>query len=335
MKSPKITVFMAAYNVSDYIEESISSILNQTFKDFEFIIIDDGSTDDTSLIVKKFNDSRISFIQNDGNKGIPFTRNRLLELAKGEYIAILDSDDIAYPDRLQLQLNFFSAHPEVALCGGHGKVINETGIETGKNIIVPTDNLINMRMLFNNPFINSSAMFKTQIFRELNGYKDYALAEDFDLFIRISEKYSVANIDAFLVKYRIHGENITIKRSKDQEKHELEILENMQKNLGISFNKNSLNMHKELFRNNLNEAHLCGYLELLRAMKIANTKSKRFDTMKLNLFLFNKWYEILRSKKANVKALSWYFKKELYHNEYFNFKQFRKIFKISLRGLIS
>jgi glycosyltransferase involved in cell wall biosynthesis len=335
MKSPKITAFMAAYNASGYIEESICSILNQTFGDFELIIIDDGSTDDTALVVKKFKDSRIRFIQNDGNKGLPFTRNRLLELGKGEYIAILDSDDVAYPDRFQLQLNFFSSHPEVALCGGHGKIINENGIEADKKIIVPTSDSINMQILFGNPFINSSTMFKTQVFRELNGYRDFALAEDFDLFIRISEKYKVANIDAFLVKYRIHGENITIKRSEDQEKNELKILKNIQSNLGMPFNTNSLNMHKELFTNNLNEAHFAEYLELLRAMKIANTKSNRFDIIKLNQFLFNKWYEILRVKNSNVKALNWYFKKELYNRAFFNFKQFRKIFKISLRGLIN
>lgn len=335
MKSPKITAFMAAYNVADYIEESISSILNQTFKDFEFIIIDDGSTDDTALVVKKFNDSRISFIQNDGNKGIPFTRNRLLELAKGEYIAVLDSDDIAYPDRFQLQLDFFSAHPEAALCGGHGIIINKNGTETGKKIIAPTDDLVNMRMLFSNPFINSSTMFKTQIFRALNGYKDYALAEDFDLFIRISEKYSVANIDAFVVKYRIHGENITIKRSEDQEKHEFEILKNMQENLGISFNTNTLNLHKELFTNNLINAHFSEYFELLVAMKTANMKSKRFDVVKMNQFLFNKWYEILLSKRSNIQALNWYFKKELYCSEYSTFKQLRKMFKSSFRGLIN
>ncbi|KRT17319.1 hypothetical protein ASU31_06520 [Pedobacter ginsenosidimutans] len=335
MKKPKITVFMAAYNTSGFIEESILSILNQTFIDFELLIIDDGSTDNTALIVKTFNDTRIRFIQNNGNKGLPFTRNRLLELARGEYIAILDSDDIAYPERLGLQLNFFSSNPEVALCGGHGKIIDKNGVESEKKIIVPTGDSIGMQMLFGNPFINSSTMFKTEIFRELNGYRDFALAEDYDLFTRISERHKVANIDAFLVKYRIHGENITLKRSEDQKKNELKILKNMQGNLGMSFNINNLNRHEELFTNNLNEAHFQGYFELLVSMKIANTKSKRFDIIKMNQFLFNKWYEILRLKKSNTKALNWFFKKELYDREFFNFKQFRKIFKISLRGLIN
>lgn len=326
---------MAAYNAASYIKDSISSIINQTFKDFELIIIDDGSTDDTALVVKQFNDDRIRFIQNDENKGLPFTRNKLLELARGEFIAILDSDDIAYPERLQLQLSFFYSHPEIALCGGHGKIINENGTESDKEIKVVTDDSINMQILFGNPFINSSTMFKTQIFRELNGYRDFALAEDFDLFIRVSEKYKIANIDAFLVKYRIHGENITIKRSEEQEKHELEILKNIQDKLGMSPTVSSLNLHKELLYNNLNKAHFPGYFQLLSAMKMANAQSKRFDENKLNRFLFNKWYEILRLKKSDAKALKWYFKKELYQPAYFNFKHFRKIFKINLRGLIN
>ncbi|WP_293788901.1 glycosyltransferase [uncultured Pedobacter sp.] len=335
MTSPVITVFMAAYNSSGFIEESIASILTQTFKDFEFIIIDDGSTDDTASVVKKFTDSRIRFIQNEGNKGLPYTRNRLLTLAKGEYIAILDSDDIAYPNRLQLQLDFLYAHPEIALCGGHSKIIDKNGLESNNEIIAPTDDSINMRILFTNPFVNSSTMFKTQAFKEVNGYRDYALAEDFDLFIRISEKYKVANIDAFLVKYRIHGENITIKRSEDQEKNELQILKYIQDSLGMPFNITHLNLHKQLFTNNLKKTSFLSYFDLLNAMKTANTKSKRFDQQKVNRFLFNKWFEILKSKKANVKALNWYFKKELYHPSFFNFKQFRKVFKISLRGLIS
>jgi glycosyltransferase involved in cell wall biosynthesis len=335
MKNPKITVFMAAYNAAAFIAESISSILNQTFIDFELLIVDDGSTDDTSLIVKKFNDSRIRLIHNDGNKGLPYTRNWLLTLARGEYIAILDSDDIAYPDRLQAQFEFLDEHPEIALCGGHAEIINENGIIQNRQLIVPTDENVNMSILFLNPFINSSTMFKADVFRELNGYKDFALSEDFELFVRISEKHPVTNLDKFLVKYRIHGNNITIKKSDEQLKSERKIIQKMQASLGILSSSALINLHMELFTANLHANNYSEYYKLLKAMKIANQQSKRYPTNKFDRFVFNKWHEIIKLQNANKHALSWYFKKDLFSWSYFNFKQFRKALKTSVRGLLS
>jgi glycosyltransferase involved in cell wall biosynthesis len=113
---PKITVFMAAYNSENYISDSIKSILDQSFSDFELLIINDGSTDLTVDIIEKFNDPRIRLVHNDKNRGLTYTRNVALTEALGEYIAILDSDDIAVKNRLELQYNFFQQHPEYALC---------------------------------------------------------------------------------------------------------------------------------------------------------------------------------------------------------------------------
>lgn len=335
MKNPKITVFMAAYNASAFIAESISSILNQTFNDFELLIVNDGSTDDTSSIVEKFNDNRIRLIHNDGNKGLPMTRNRLLALARGKYIAILDSDDIAYPDRLHAQYEFLGEHPEIALCGGHAKIIDENGIIQNRKLIVPTGENVDMALLFHNPFVNSSTMFKADVFRELNGYKDFALSEDFDLFVRISEKYPVTNLDKFLVKYRIHGKNITIKRSDEQLKSEREIIQNMHATLGMLSNAALINLHLELFTANLQASNYSEYYKLFKAMKIANQQSKKYNIDQFDRFLFNKWHEIIKLQKANAHAVGWYFKKDLFSWTYFNFKQFRKVLKISLRGLIN
>jgi glycosyltransferase involved in cell wall biosynthesis len=335
MKNPKITVFMAAYNAAEFIAESISSILNQTFNDFELLIVNDGSTDNTSSIVEMFNDSRIRLINNDGNKGLPDTRNRLLKLARGEYIAILDSDDIAYPDRLQAQFEFLNEHPEIALCGGHAKIIDQDGIIQNKKLIVPTGENVNLELLFVNPFINSSTMFRTYVFREVNGYRDFALSEDFDLFVRISEKYLTTNLDKFLVKYRIHGKNITIKRSNEQVKSEREILQNMQATLGIVSNQVLINLHLELFTSNLNPSNYSEYYKLFKEMKTANQQSKRYTFEQFDRYLFNQWYEIIKLQRSNKHALRWYFKKDLFSRNYFSFKQFRKVLKTSIRGLLN
>ncbi|TCD12755.1 glycosyltransferase [Pedobacter frigidisoli] len=332
---PKITVFMAAYNAAPFIEESITSILNQTFRDFEFIIVDDGSTDETASIIEGFNDSRILLVKNETNKGLQFTRNRLLNLARGMYIAILDADDVALPERLEKQYNFLSTQPQIALCGGHAEIIDEHGVIQQRKIIVPTNQHVNMYMLFCNPFINSSSMFRTEVFIELNGYHDYVISEDFDLFIRFSEKYEVANIDEFLVKYRIHGNNITLKKSDSQIECELKILGNMQKALGMSADANLLNIHLELFTSNIKLKHHFDYFKLLKTIKLANDESHRFNVEQFHKFIFQKCIELIKLQKANKKALSWYFDSNLFRWTYFNFKQFRKISKISLRGIFS
>lgn len=135
MNSPLVTVFMAVYNGQKYISEAINSILNQTFRDFELLIIDDGSTDNTIDNIKLFTDDRIRLIQNHKNLGLFVTRNYGIDQAKGKYFAILDSDDIAFPNRLQIQVNFMERNPQYALCGAKAKVINQMGEEI--DVLIP------------------------------------------------------------------------------------------------------------------------------------------------------------------------------------------------------
>lgn len=335
MTSPKITVFIAAYNEANFIEKSISSILNQTFSDFEIIIVNDGSTDDTVAVIEGFTDSRIKLLHNDGNKGIVYTRNRLLELAKGEFIAVLDSDDIACPERLELQYNFLSSNPQIALCGGHAEIIDEFGVKTGKKFIEPTDDTVDMFMLFGNPFVNSTTMFRTSVFRELKGYNNYFISEDFDLFMRISEKYGVANIDKTLVYYRIHSNNTSTLHANIQTENEHIILSNMQRGVGLIPNKQSLAIHFELFSRNLKIDQLAEYLNFLAKLKTANQDSKRYDTVLFEIFLFKKWIEILKAEEIKKFIPYWYFKKELFSKSFLTFKHARQIIKNSVKQLFA
>jgi len=333
MRKPKITVFMAAYNQAPYIQQSITSILNQSFSDFELIIINDGSTDHTPAVVEKIKDHRITLIHNDGNRGLVYTRNRLLEFAKGDYIAILDADDIAYPDRLALQYNYLLANQEVALCGGHANIINEQGQKTGERLIVPTNNTVDLFMLFGNPFVNSTTMFKTSVFHALRGYQNYTISEDFDLFVRISEKYKVANLDETLVDYRIHSNNTSTLNLSTRLENERTIIKNMHISIGLAVEEKWLNLHEELFGWKLDEKHLEGYLLLLSKLKLANNISKRYNPEIFGRFLFNKWLDILLSHQINGLTLKWYLRNELFSWAYFNFKRFRRAFKNSLKKI--
>jgi len=328
MKAPIVSVFMAAYNAEEFIEGSINSILNQSFKDFELIIVNDGSTDQTVAIVEQIKDPRIKLVHNPKNIGLQATRNRLLDLATGKYIAILDSDDIASTDRLETQVSFLENHSNIALCGGHADVIDENHQFTGIRYIQPCDETLETFMLFGNPFINSTVLFRTEVFLELKGYRDYAPAEDFDLFVRIAANHKIANLDKTLVKYRIHQSNVSKTENHLQLKNENRILENLRVDLGLTSNDHTSAVHLSIYKGTFDRFSFKDYSEFLIQLKRANRQTGRYDQEILDKFLFNKWFKIIREKKAK-NAILLLFNKALFNWKYVTLKQLRKTFKQS------
>lgn len=204
---------MPVYNAGEFLDESIPSILNQTFTDFELIVIDDCSTDNSSPIIKRYADQnpRIVYIRNDKNVGNIATRNKAIERARGIYIAELDGDDIALPSRLKLQYNYLISHPDIVLIGGGAEIINNHGLTIGHKR--PTENfsLIKYKMLFGNPFVHSAIFYKKNIIKELGGYNpDYNHAEDYNLYSGLIHKgYGLGNVTELIIKYRSHQQSIT------------------------------------------------------------------------------------------------------------------------------
>ena len=319
---------MAAYNAEKYIKQAISSILNQSFEDFELLIVNDGSTDQTVAAVQSFDDPRIRLIHNESNQGLVFTRNRALEEATGEFIAVLDSDDIAVPERLQVQYDFMQRHPEVALCSGHAALIDEKGTSTGQQFIVPTDD-VNMEVFFGNPFINPAAMFRTAILRELGGYRDFAPAEDYDFFLRVSEKYRVGNLDQLLVYYRVHGQNTSAIKPAKIRKIETNILKDMYIRWGMPLDERLLDLQYLLYAKNYEAMNIAEVILVMNTLRKANSESGRFPIKELDALLFKKWYEILMIKKPGRAALSLLFNQEWSDASFVTFKQFRRAFKQS------
>lgn len=319
---------MAAYNAEKYIKQAISSILNQSFEDFELLIVNDGSTDQTVAAVRSFDDPRIRLIHNESNQGLVFTRNRVLEEARGEFIAVLDSDDIAVPERLQVQYDFMQRHPDVALCSGHAALIDEKGTATGQRFIVPTDE-VNMEVFFGNPFINPAAMFRTAVLRELGGYRDYAPAEDFDFFLRVSEKYPVSNLDQLLVYYRVHGQNTSAIKPAKIRKIETEILKDMYIRWGMPLNERLLDLQYLLYAKNYEAMSISELILVMNTLRKANRDSGRFPEKRFDALLFKKWYEILMIEKPGRAALSLLLNQEWSHLSFLTFKQFRRAFKQS------
>lgn len=215
MRFPQVTVLMPVYNSSLYIKEAIDSILNQTFRNFEFIIIDDSSTDNSVAIIKSYQDSRIHLIEKPANTGYTNSLNLGLKLAKGKYIARMDSDDISLPDRVSKQVAFMDHHPEVGVCGTW---IETFGSTSGVRKYKTCHEQIKIDLLFRSAFAHPSIMIRKAVLDQWNiDYKaESEPAEDYELWVRLSEHCKLANIPEVLLKYRVHDKQVTSQFSKKQ-----------------------------------------------------------------------------------------------------------------------
>lgn len=215
---PKISVVMPVYNGEKYIRESIDSILNQTFADFELIIINDCSTDSTEDIIKSYSDKRIRYIKNEKNLGVASSLNRGLDIAQGDYIARQDADDISFSDRFCKQLEFMENHSNVAVCGAETEVFGD--VEPHVTYTVFGSRQVKVAMLFSASVAHPVVMMRNDILqRENYRYdKEFDKVEDYDLWLRIGEKYDIDNAHGVMLRYRLHNNQVTRNYSDDYDK---------------------------------------------------------------------------------------------------------------------
>ncbi len=240
---PKVTVLMPVYNGEKFLREAIDSILNQSFSDFELIIINDGSSDSSLSIVNSYDDSRIKLINNIVNKGLVYSRNKGIAEARGKYIAMLDCDDVAYPQRLMRQFIFLENHPEYLMVGSGIETIDDKNNSLGLSINICKDDEVGSRLIFGNIFTQSSIMINRRIFANYKYREEAPFSEDYDLWIRLAENNSIINLPEALIKYRLHsGSTGTIKKNK-MISAVREILVHQLKKLKISPTDRQINLH--------------------------------------------------------------------------------------------
>ena len=230
MVSPKVSVVMSVYNGMPYLRDAVESILNQTLHDFEFIIIDDGSTDGTSQLIKDYAscDPRIVILENDENIGYSRSLNKGFARACGSYIARQDADDISLPDRFEKQLAYFDRHPDVGLLGTRPIFIDENDeiIQDSSYIFVSRPEDIPSRLMDNNCIHHGSIMVRKEIIDQVGFYKvELEPSEDYDLWLRISEISKIANLEEGLYKYREHKQSISSKKRTIQMRNKAIALE--------------------------------------------------------------------------------------------------------------
>lgn len=225
---------MPAFNAARYIEESINSVLSQTYKNFELIIYDDGSTDKTREILLGYTDPRIQIILGDVNKGLIFARNTIAREAKGKYLALLDADDLASPDRFEMQVAFLESG-NADLCGSAYFTKNERTNVSKKSKQRYSNADLKALLLITSPFCNPTVMGKIEAFQQFPYLDANQHAEDYGFFVEAAlSGYTFANLPERLLIYRLHDQQISVLKEASARK----IFEKMQSHylsgLGIS-----------------------------------------------------------------------------------------------------
>jgi glycosyltransferase involved in cell wall biosynthesis len=222
---PKVSVVMSVFNDEPYLRESVDSILNQTFRDFEFIIINDGSTDRTLDILSSYRDARIRLFDQE-NRGLTPSLNRGLSLARGVYIARMDGDDISLPERFVREVQFLDQHSDYGLVGTFCHQIDTQGRFIKTYTFQTSSSKIKEYQWQDCQFYHSSVMYRKKCVDEVGFYREQVgPAEDYDLWFRIAEHCEVANLPEYLHLLRINPEGISLKKRFDQIRYTLFVQE--------------------------------------------------------------------------------------------------------------
>jgi GT2 family glycosyltransferase len=208
---PPVSVVMSVYNGNPYLREAVDSVLAQTFSDFEFIIIDDGSTDETAAILASYDDPRIQ-VHHQSNRGQAAARNWGFALARGELLAGMDADDRSHPERLQKQVEFLNRHPGIGLVGTARRDMDQTGALL-RLLHYPTENSrLQADLLLYNCFCGASVLLRRVCIERVGIYRPEMVGnEDYDLWLRVSEHFQIANLDDPLYDYRNHAQSFSTK----------------------------------------------------------------------------------------------------------------------------
>lgn len=293
--TPVVSVIMSIYNGANYLVQAIDSILTQTFPDFEFLIINDGSTDNTRELIESYSDPRIVLINQD-NMGLTKSLNKGIQLSKGEYIARMDADDISAADRLKTQVEFMEYNSDVAVCGSW---VNTFGDTDSVWRYPTTHDEICSRQLFSNTVVHSSVMIRSSALKESKLLYDekYLRSQDYDLWVRLSRKYKIANINSTLLFLRIHQLNTRIIHNEDQKKSANQIRKKQLIELGLKISDDELEFHSKISRRDYEctKIFIKDAQVWLESLLKANENKELFDRATFKKELAFQWWSICKT----------------------------------------
>ncbi len=295
MQVPAITVLMPVYNGEKYLREAIDSILTQTFTNFEFLIINDGSTDSSEQIILSYTDPRIRYVKNEANLKLIASLNKGFTLAAGKYVIRTDADDVNHAERLQLQYNFMEQHPDVGLLGTGFETFGEN-LPTKTVIYSPDHNTICLKHLYQIHLSHGTSIFRMEVVRKNKLFFDpaYAHAEDYELWTRFSAVSKLANIPQVLYRVRHHEHEVSRLHSNVQQQNSLRVRQNQFKKLGCPLSEEGISLFTKIAQHE----YTCGtqYIEqaqkLLEELTRANDQTGFIDRQFFKQSMATYWFNI-------------------------------------------
>lgn len=317
---------MPVYNGERYLKEAIDSILNQTYIDFEFIIINDGSTDKTEGVILSYHDSRIRYIKNEKNLQIVNTLNKGIELARGKYIARMDADDISLPERLEKQVAYLDKNLDIGIVGTLVQIFGQDIKDTIWK--VPVDCVsVSLNTIFRTPFIHPTIMMRKDMISQYELYYDekYKNAEDYELWVRMLKFTKGANLPIVLFKYRILESSLTRQAEKNKQerfKIKMSIFRKVLNDFNIKNTDEEMQLHYKITSSSMamTKMEISQVIKYFNKLDLAIKQNQHNDSIVLQDLLGQVWIKIL--KELNFKVYFNLFSKYTFYGIRFYFKRF-------------
>lgn len=314
--SPKVSVFMPVYNAGVYLNAAVESILNQDCADFEFVIINDGSTDESLATLNSYSDSRIRIINNPKNLGLIATLNIGMEICKGEYIVRMDADDISLPGRISKQISFMDSNPDVGLIGSWFEDFGEN--ITSKVVRYSSkDSEIRLRHLYQTHVSHPTAVMRTSVVKEheIRFNPNFVHGEDYDCWVTFSKFCKLSNYPEVLVRKRDHPSNITNKYASVMHATCTLVKQRQFAGMGVEIDQAEADIYSR-FANpewdfSIEDMNLM--LELLNRLLKADSDAIQIPKETFNKYLSEKWFHLCyQNKNLGSKGYSWWKKSEIH-----------------------
>ena len=322
MSLPLVTVLMPVFNSEKHLKEAIESILNQSYTNFIFLIINDGSTDLSEAIILSYQDERIRYVKNSENIQLIATLNKGIDLINTKYIARMDADDIAHPERLEKQISFLEKNPDCIVCGSYYQFIGQSEEIIHLPII---NDQIKFQLLYFNPFCHPSTVIRTSVFQEKNikFNTEYKYAEDYFLWTELALKGEFYNIPEVLLYYRKHANQISSIFKEEQKQIDAKIQVNYLKTLTNNLiDKNILYEVLNYLKNDVQTISKFTILEAFIILFDLNQKFKHIDDKFLKERLKSKLKNLILSLETlSIKDYLKIKKASFYSKNFFSFKQ--------------
>jgi len=295
-----VSVVIPLYNRGEYIEEAIDSLLCQTYENIEIIVVDDCSTDDGISVVESYRDDRIKIVRNEVNSGTAATRNRGFQEAKGEYVALLDSDDIALPDRIEKQVRYLEENKDIYLVGGN-RLNFTSDREIGRSKHSTDSEELKVSLLFDMDFTNPAIMMRSIVTREFSQDSHFKVGQDYDYIYRVSKKYRVSNLEDIVIKYRLHGEQAS--QNTRYDKYHRVIKTRVFDELEINIDDRDKDIYYKGISLKANPEELERFTEIILEILLKNKKLFIYNDTILRERLLGKLERIIKRRLKGIEGL--------------------------------